>query len=178
MSCSSGDNNASRSNCRDAAVKYKGVRQRKWGKWVSEIRVPGSQERLWLGTFASPEAAAVARDVAYYCLRRPASLDKLNLPGMLPPCYVRQPREMSPRSVQEAASNAGMAVDARRIVEAEVKNEKTGDEQRENREMNDEFWWDSSGGGGGIWDGMSDGHTQGEAPSISIDDYLIDLLHS
>ncbi|XP_054791727.1 ethylene-responsive transcription factor ERF019-like, partial [Prosopis cineraria] len=122
--------------------EYKGVRRRKWGKWVSEIRVPGSQERLWLGTFASPEAAAVARDVAYYCLRRPASLEKLNLPEMLPPCYIWQQREMSPRSVQAAASNAGMAVDAQRIVEAEGKIERTDNEQRENREMNDEFWLD------------------------------------
>ncbi|XP_054814087.1 ethylene-responsive transcription factor ERF010-like [Prosopis cineraria] len=181
MSCSSGDNNGSSSNSRDGAVKYKGVRRRKWGKWVSEIRVPGSQERLWLGTFASPEAAAVARDVAYYCLRRPASLEKLNLPEMLPPCYVWQQREMSPRSVQAAASNAGMAVDAQRIVEAEGKIERTDNEQRENREMNDEFWWDwdddgnARAGSGGIWEGISDGYTQGEASSISIDDYFIDL---
>ncbi|KAK7843101.1 ethylene-responsive transcription factor erf020 [Quercus suber] len=59
MSCSSEENGASTSQ-----KKYKGVRQRKWGKWVSEIRVPGTQERLWLGSYSTAEAAAMARDVA------------------------------------------------------------------------------------------------------------------
>ncbi|XP_028805660.1 ethylene-responsive transcription factor ERF019-like [Neltuma alba] len=185
MSCSSGDNNGSSVTGRDSAVKHKGVRRRKWGKWVSEIRVPGSQERLWLGTYTSPEAAAVAHDVAFYCLRRPASLEKLNLPEMLPSCYVQQQREMSPRSVQAAASNAGMAVDAQRIVEAEGWNEKT-DEHRENRDMNYGFWWDWNGDGGGggggadghLWQGIAGGYSQGETSSISVDDYLLDLQHS
>ncbi|XP_061374935.1 ethylene-responsive transcription factor ERF018-like [Gastrolobium bilobum] len=48
---------------------YKGVRKRKWGKWVSEIRLPNSRERIWLGSHDSPEKAARAFDAALYCLR-------------------------------------------------------------------------------------------------------------
>lgn len=48
---------------------YKGVRKRKWGKWVSEIRLPNSRERIWLGSYDSPEKAARAFDAALYCLR-------------------------------------------------------------------------------------------------------------
>ncbi|GMJ08907.1 hypothetical protein like AT1G71520 [Hibiscus trionum] len=89
--------------------KYKGVRRRRWGKWVSEIRVSGTEERLWLGSYSTPEAAAVAHNIAFYCLRRPSSLTALNFPSMLPPCVNS---DMSPKSVQKAASDAGMAVDA------------------------------------------------------------------
>lgn len=49
--------------------RYKGVRLRKWGKWVSEIRLPNSRERIWLGSYDSPEKAARAFDAALYCLR-------------------------------------------------------------------------------------------------------------
>ncbi|KAG4111735.1 hypothetical protein ERO13_D13G120450v2 [Gossypium hirsutum] len=89
-------------------TKYKGVRRRRWGKWVSEIRVPGSQERLWLGSYSTPEAAAIAHDLAFYCLRRPSSMTALNFPSMLPP-YVSP--NMSPKSIQRAASDAGMATE-------------------------------------------------------------------
>ncbi|WCJ29274.1 Integrase-type DNA-binding superfamily protein [Euphorbia peplus] len=51
--------------------KYTGVRKRKWGKWVSEIRLPNSRERIWLGSYDSPEKAARAFDAALYCLRGP-----------------------------------------------------------------------------------------------------------
>ncbi|KAH6833997.1 Integrase-type DNA-binding superfamily protein [Perilla frutescens var. hirtella] len=109
MSSSSDDGNGG-----DAAAqrKYKGIRRRKWGKWVSEIRVPGTPERLWLGSYATPEAAAVAHDVAFYCLRGDSSPQNLNFPLVLP---AGARPGMSPRSVQKAASDAGLAIDARFI---------------------------------------------------------------
>ncbi|CAL5051589.1 unnamed protein product [Urochloa decumbens] len=66
--------------------KYKGVRRRKWGKWVSEIRLPNSRERIWLGSYDTPEKAARAFDAAYLCLRGPGGgADGLNFPGSPPP---------------------------------------------------------------------------------------------
>lgn len=89
--------------------RYKGVRRRKWGKWVSEIRLPGTQTRLWLGSYATPEAAAVAHDTAVFYLRGPSSMANLNFPTCVPTFHRC---DMSPRSIQRAASDAGMAIDA------------------------------------------------------------------
>lgn len=136
--------------------KYIGVRRRKWGKWVSEIRVPGTQDRLWLGSYSTPEAAAVAHDVASYCLRGPPSVEKLNFPLALP---VGARTGLSPRSVQKAASDAGMAVDAHFSIELSSGSHNMGLSVNNSTQGVEYANWRS-------------GEVKEEDLNISVDDYL------
>ncbi|XP_022131640.1 ethylene-responsive transcription factor ERF017-like [Momordica charantia] len=80
--------------------KYKGVRRRKWGKWVSEIRLPNSRDRIWLGSYDSPEKAARAFDAALYCLRGRHA--KFNFPDQPPD--ILDAHSLTCQQIQEVAA--------------------------------------------------------------------------
>ena len=93
--------------------QYRGVRKRKWGKWVSEIRLPNSRERIWLGSYDSAEKAALAFDAAMFCLRGRSA--KFNFPDNPPD--IAGGESLTPSQIQAAAA---------RFANSETPKSKTG----------------------------------------------------
>ncbi|XP_012461968.1 ethylene-responsive transcription factor ERF017 [Gossypium raimondii] len=80
--------------------QFKGARKRKWGKWVSEVRLPNSRERIWLGSYDTAEKAARAFDAAVFCLRGPSA--KFNFPHNPPD--IAFGKSLTPSEIQAFAA--------------------------------------------------------------------------
>ncbi|KAK4426384.1 Ethylene-responsive transcription factor [Sesamum alatum] len=87
---------------------YKGIRMRKWGKWVAEIREPNKRSRIWLGSYSTAVAAARAYDTAVYYLRGPTA--KLNFPDEI--SGGGGLKDLSAASIRKKAAEVGARVDA------------------------------------------------------------------
>ena len=80
-------------------LRFKGVRQRSWGAWVTEVREPITKKRVWLGSYTSGEEAARVYDMGLLLLQS-APTGRLNFPNDMKPVTI--PSQIAEALIQAA----------------------------------------------------------------------------